>query len=178
MNIPKDKLVKIIVAAAVAAAGAAYLLLFQPLINKLKGHRLSCNAIEAEACQARETVAAVKKNDKKTLLKEAGVSAAIDELTRLAKVKGLKLISVTPLQVRPAGSSAEGEKKQYGILPVEMEVESAYEDLGAFLGSLRGFENSLVAIDSFHVLPDGERPLNLKTKAVINIYLAREEDAE
>lgn len=171
MEIIKEKLIKIISGAAAIAAIGTYLFLYRPLISRLKIQRLECKSIESEVNQAREAIAALNKKDKKTILNETGVSAAIDELTREAKSKGVNLISITPGQ-------AKEKEAAYKILPIEMEIESAYEGLGVFLGSLDKLEKSLVTIDSFSVISEKESPLNIKTKLVINMYLAGGEYAE
>lgn len=171
MEISKDKLIKIISGALAIVAIGTYLFLYRPVINKLKIQHLECRTIESEANQAQEAIAALKKKDKKTILNETDVSIAIDELTRLAKSKGLNLISMTPKQVKE-------KEAHYKILPIEMEVGSTYEDLGVFLGALDRLEKSLATIDSFSVISEKERSLNLKTKLVINMYLVSGEYAE
>ncbi|MEK6728052.1 MAG: type 4a pilus biogenesis protein PilO [Candidatus Omnitrophota bacterium] len=92
-------------------------------------------------------------------------------MTRLAKSKGVNLISITPKQVKE-------KEAHYKILPIEMEIESTYEDLGIFLGALDKLEKSLAIIDSFSVISEKERSLKLKTKLVINMYLVSGEYAE
>jgi len=171
MEMTKDKLIKIIFGAAAIVIIGTYLFLYRPLIGKLKVQHLKCRTIESETEQAREAAATLQKKDKKTILNEADVSAAIDELTRLAKSKDINLISTTPLQIK-------GKEDLYKILPIEVEIESVYEDLGVFLGSLDKLEKSLATIDSFGVVPDKEKPLNLRTKLVINIYLVSGEYAQ
>ena len=171
MEITKDKLIKIISGVLGIVAIGTYLFLYQPLISKLKKQHLECRTIESEVNQAREAIATLKKKDKKTILNEADVSVAIDELTKQAKSKGLNLISITPKQVME-------KEAHYKILPIEMEIESTYEDLGVFLGSLDKLEKSLATIDSFSVISDKERSLKLKTKLVINMYLVGGEYAE
>ncbi|MBI5145384.1 MAG: type 4a pilus biogenesis protein PilO [Candidatus Omnitrophica bacterium] len=188
MEITKDKLIKIIAGTVVIVVIGTYLFLYRPLMSKLKKQHSECRAIESEVEQAQEAITTLKKKDKKTLLNEADVSVAIDELTKQAKSKGLNLISITPKQVNPvrellsgSGAFSNGVKEKealYKILPIEMEMESTYEDLGIFLGSLDKLEKSLATIDSFSVISDKERSLNLKTKLVVNMYLASGEHAE
>lgn len=170
MEITKDKLIKIIAGAVAIVAIGTYLFLYQPLISKLKKQYLECKTIESEANQAQDAIAALKKRDKKTILNEADVSIAIDELTRLAKSKGVNIISTTPKQIKEKEAS-------HKILPIEMEIESTYEDLGIFLGSLDRLEKCVVTIESLNIVPEKAGALNLKTKLVIDMYLASGEYA-
>ncbi len=171
MEITKDKLIKIILSAVAIIIIGVYLFLYRPLINKLKIHHLQCGTIESEVNQAQETIAALNKKDKKTIPNEADVSVAIDELTREAKSKGINLISTTPKQIKE-------NEAHYKILPIELEVGSTYEDLGVFLGSLDKIEKSVVTIESFNIITERVGTPNLKTKLIIDMYLAGSENAE
>lgn len=171
MEITKDKLIKIISGALAIVAIGTYLFLYRPLISKLKKQHLECRTIESEANQAQETIAALKKKDKKTILNEAGVSVAIDELTRQAKSKGINLISITPRQIKEKDA-------HYKILPIEMEIESTYEDLGVFLGALDKLEKCVVTIESFNTATERVEASKLKTKLIIDMYLAGSEYAK
>lgn len=165
MEITKEKLIKIISGAAAIVIIGTYLFLYRPIISRLKIQHLKCRTIESEANQAREAIAGLKKKDKKTLLNEADVSAAIDELTILAKSKDINLISITPRQIKEKKASCK-------ILPIAMEIESAYEDLGVFLGSLDSLQKCVVTLESFNITPERTGALNLNTKLTIDMYLA------
>jgi len=171
MEIAKDKLIKIISGVLGITVIGTYLFLYRPIIGELKKQHLECNRIESEVSQAQEAITALKKEEKKTVLEETDVLTAIDELTGHAKSKGFNLISITPKQ-------AEEKEGLCKILPIEMEAESTYEDLAVFLGGLDKLKMSLVTIDSFSVISEKDQPLNLKTKLVINMYLASGKYAE
>lgn len=165
MEIARVGLIKIIAGSVVSVVIGTYLFLYRPVICKFKKQHLACSAIESKVRQAQEAIASIETKDKKVILLEEDVSVGIDELTRMAKSKGLSIISVTPRQI-------EVKEAGYKILPIEMEVVSDYEALGTFLGGLDKLEKSLVNVDSFNMVAEQEKTLGLRTKLVINIYLA------
>jgi len=142
-----------------------YLFLYSPLINKLKLAHLESKAIETDVFQARDEIPSLRIRDtKKGLITEEGVSLAIDELTKQGKSKGVNFISMTPKKI-------EKGEPQYKILPIEMDIESTYEELGAFLGSLEELKKSLVTVRSFNIASINQKSVELKTKLVVNMHL-------
>jgi len=59
-----------------------------------------------------------------------------------------------------------------------MEIESTYEKLGVFLGSLDDLEKALVRIKSFDITPDKEDPSKLTTDLSVEIYLSGDKNEE
>jgi hypothetical protein len=52
-----------------------------------------------------------------------------------------------------------------------VDVESDYEHLGNFLGSLEALKNGLVTVKSFMIVPEEKTPAQLNTKLIIDMYL-------
>ena len=151
MELTKERLIIIIAVAVVIVILGVYLVLYRPLSNKIRTARLECNSIEAEVLQARNQIVPLKQEvTKKGLIIEEDISLAIDELTKLGKSKGLNFNSITPKEIR------KSEHPQCNILPIVMDIESTYKDLGIFLGSLEGLQNSLMlpSCDALYHLPN------------------------
>ena len=143
-----------------------YLFLYHPLLAKLQIQGKECRALEEEVSQGRQRVTASQGLEKtKALITEQEVSRAIDELTRTGKLKNINFISMTPQPIHPR------EGFPYKVLPIEIEAESSYENLGRFLGSLRELKGSLTKVGSLKVYPDAENPSRLETTFVLNLYL-------
>lgn len=168
MELTRQRLIMIIAAAIAIIAIGLYIFLYGPLIRRLRVMHIECKTIEADALQTRNRIAAVKTIDiKKGLIKEEEISLAINELTKQGKLEGINFVSMAPKEIE------KREDAPYNILPIEMEIESTYEHLGIFLGSLDELERCLVAVRSFNVVPDKEEPAKLKTKLTVNMCLCK-----
>jgi len=162
----KEKLIIATAGAVVIVVLGFYFFLCNPLINKIKPARLQCMSVENELSGLRAAIATVKtKESKGVTASEEDVAFAIDELTRQGKSIGVNFISMTPRQLEDRGS---GHK----VLPVEIEVGSTYEELGAFFALLEELRESLITVSSFTVAVDNKKPHKLKTKLVVNIHIA------
>lgn len=174
MELAKKKIMIIAAVGIVIFALGTYNFLYAPLINELKAKYLECKNCENDVFYARNLIESVKVVGKDSpLLTEEDISIAIDELTKHGKSRGINFISMTP---------QEKQKKteaQYEILPIEMELESTYEELGTFLGSLDEMQNSLITVRSFGVsVFDEEDQRKLETELVVNMYLLGEKYAK
>lgn len=169
MELTKERLVIVISSAVGITAVGLYLFLYQPLINKCRVIGADCKDIEARLLEARKAISSLRQDTaKRTLISEEGISLAIDELTKEGRSKGINFISITPERIE------KSEDRHYKVLPIEMEIESTYKDLGIFLGSVDDLEKSLITVRSFSIAPYKEDPKRLRTKLVINMYLSAE----
>lgn len=168
MEFTRQRLIMIITAAILIIAVGLYIFLYGPLISRLRVMRLECKTIEADVLQTRSRLASIETIDiKKGLIKEEEISFAIDELTRQGKLEGVNFVSMTPKEIE------KREDAPYNILPIEIEIESTYEKLGIFLGSLDKLERCLVTVRNFNITPDKEDPAKLKTKLTVNMCLSK-----
>lgn len=144
-----------------------YFFLYQPLMKEIKQRAGEWQRMEREVQEARAMVAALKNRGHKwTFISEEAVPPALEELTAQGKAKGLSFVSMTPRTIeKPQG---EG----YRMLPIDMEIESSYEALGIFLGSLEELGRSLVTVSSFEIIPDRSGPSKLRTRLVLRIHLS------
>lgn len=164
IELTRERLViGIVIAIAVIILGA-YNVFYAPLIRELKTKHLEYKSTENEVLECRNSIESAGKGEK-VLTREENVSQAIDELTKRGKLNSINFISMSPKKI-------EKEKgTEHKVLPINMEIESAYEDLAAFLGSLDDLEKGLVKVKSFKIVPDKEDPSKLKTDLVVNMYL-------
>jgi len=166
MELTKERLIIVIVGGIAIVAIGVYLFLYHPIIYKLKASHQDCRAIETETSQAREAIANLDSvSIKKALMTEGDVSIAIDELTAKGRLKGIDFVSMVPDQVEQS-QGVECKK-----LPIEIEIESTYEELGVFLGSLDEMEKSIVTVRNLIVTPDKKKSATLNTKLVLDMYL-------
>lgn len=88
---------------------------------------------------------------------ETEVPALLDDISRVGMESGLKFraIALQPEQLEP----------YYATLPIAIEVEGDYHDLGRFMSGLAGLSR-IVTLHDFSLTPkDGDGPLLLKLEA-------------
>ena len=162
MELNKEKFVVLIGVALVFTAFLVYGFLYAPLIKSLKLARLECQKLESRLHNARESLDLFPKTQaQKTFMPEQNISRAIDELTKEGKSLGISFLSMKLDKIQ------ESADRQYRILPVVMDIESSYEVLGEFLGSLDSLKKSVTTVDNFTITQDQQ----LKAKLVVNMYL-------
>lgn len=141
-----------------------YLIFYAPLMKRLATDAHACRLAEGEVKDARNMIQAFKAREiEKSLLSDLQVSDMLEQITRHGNQIGVTFLAVT------SHTSEEGE--HYRILPIDMELESAYESLGQFLGDLDDLKGSLITVKDFVVTPRKEDPLKLDTRLTLNVYL-------
>lgn len=144
-----------------------YLFLYRPLSRDLKAKAKECREIEGRVAAARANSRTPgSETDKHKMISEEGVSAAIEEVTAQGKMLGVNFLSITSRQLEHL------EGKPYRVLPIEMELESSYEALGKFLGSLDGLRRCLATVRTFETVPASDETIKLKTRFTVNLYVA------
>jgi Tfp pilus assembly protein PilO len=154
--------------AAIAAAivFSLYIYLYAPLISETAKRYSECCELEKRAMRARESVERMRSAIvKRALIREEEVSAAIDEVTRAEKERGVNIISIVPKKAEYKG--------EFKVMPVTVELEAGYEGTAAFLARLDELKRSIVTIESFHITHDEKVPEKCKTRLVVNLYLAK-----
>lgn len=168
MELTKERLNIIISSGLAIIALGLYLFLYGPLMNKLRRAHSECKRLETEVLRAREAIGSLRtKAPKGKLIAEEDVSWAIDDLTQNGKLAKVNFISITPKQAEEAKPPPA-----YKILPIEIEIESTYEDLGIFLGLLDELESCIATVINFNVTPAEKGATKVKTRMAVNIYLS------
>ncbi len=167
----KEKLVTLLPVVVLAAVIGIFFIFYIPLIKKSRVVYAQCKSIEDKARKTKNVIKfASVISSRRVLMTEEDVSYATDELTRLGKQKGVDFISIRPGEI-------EKEKgEEYKILPVELQLESTYKQMGMFLGSLDDVEKSLIMVKTFSVVPDPENTSKLITDLVVDVYLSGREN--
>lgn len=166
MKIPREKLIIVLSAAIVAVVTGIYLFLYMPLVKRLRTNLIECRTCENEVRDARNLIEmAGEFYTERVLITEEGISQAIDELTSRGKSEGINFISINPGEVKKM------KDLQYEILPIQMEIESTYEQLGVFLGSLDDLNKGIFKVKGFSIVSSEKDPQRLITDLVVDLYL-------
>ncbi|HLD49593.1 MAG TPA: type 4a pilus biogenesis protein PilO [bacterium] len=151
------------------SAGAGILVclfLYPPLVRDLGRLSEECRRAEARAVEARPLIKAFKTAALLPgFIREEEISETIRELTSQGKSRDIRFIGITPQAVTKPQDSG------YPVVPIEIDAESGYQDLGLFLGALEELKKSLVTVKDFHIVPDRDAPAKLRTKLTLWIYL-------
>jgi Tfp pilus assembly protein PilO len=167
IKLTQKNLVLAAAAIIVVIALVAYFLFLTPLVGQIKKKHLECKAIESNVIECRNIIETLGKGGR-LLLPEEEVSYTIDELTRLGKARGVNFVSMIPQKIEKSG--------QYRILPVEIQLESTYRQLGSFLGSLDNLEKGLIRMQSFDVTSGKDDMSKLISDLILEVYIAEHKD--
>ncbi len=167
----------ILIGSGVLLAAFFYAVFYAPLAGKLHQAALRCFALEKEAAAVRSAAASLKSSGAaasggRMLLSENEISSAIEELSRAGKMHKVRFSSITPRE-----ASAD-TRSGYRALPVEIEAESGYQELGIFLGDLENLPKGLVTVESFDLAPDSRNPSLFKSRLGLNLYLSPPPEVE
>lgn len=172
-ELTQERLVIIIAVAVIVIALAAYFIFYAPLLRNLRTRYLERSLCETAVFDTRSAIEfAGKAYEGRILPTDKNISQAIDELTKHGKLKGVNFIAINPKEPKEVRDS------EYKILPIEMKIESAYEQLAVLLGSLDELDKSLVKVISFDIIPGEKEPAKFITNLTVNMYFLKEENAE
>jgi Tfp pilus assembly protein PilO len=80
------------------------------------------------------------------------ISSVIDEITRLGLEKNIDFVSIEAS--REPSKPKRAKKHERPTMPIEIELKSAFKDLGHFLGALRQLKQASVYISAFNIEQD------------------------
>jgi hypothetical protein len=96
-------------------------------------------------------------------------SKAIEEFLVLGKTQSITFLSIL------RHDKDKSLYKKIPTLPVEMETQSTYQQLGLFMTGLNKISQGLVLVESFQVIRDTEDPNKIKSKIRVHICLRKQE---
>jgi Tfp pilus assembly protein PilO len=96
----------------------------------------------------------------KRLISPQEVPAVIEGLAKEGRDLQINFNSITQKEIKYMADDS-------AVLPVQIEMEGRYEQLGSFFGILNSGNNSIVTVDSFEIR-------GRSASLLVNIYLARE----
>lgn len=99
------------------------------------------------------------------LLAREEVSLVVDEITKQGRVFNINFLSLTPLEIE------ETDNPAYQRLPIEMEIESHYQDLGLFLGVLEDLTEGVAVVKDFTVRAQEPLLPRLRSQLTLDVYL-------
>lgn len=124
--------------------------------NNLKS-RLSAAQVELKACKECVII--------KKFTRRQDVSSIIDDITREGRALKINFRSISQKEIIDA-------KEGYLVLPVQMEIEGGYEQIGRYLGALEN-KDSIVTVEGLEIERDKKILPKVPASLDINIYLEK-----
>jgi len=151
---------------AVIFIALGYMFIYLPLASKISLKKKEWQAIEKDLVVARGLI--FKKDSlgrKGHLLSRPEVSLAIDEITKIGRKQNINFVSISPREIEPVAGASHRR------LPVELDLEAEYRDLGSFLAALKDLRESFVTVRSLKISRHESVYSLLRSKITIDIYV-------
>ena len=172
MNMKVDKKVVMGVAGGtlLVLLGTGLYLLCRPMVIDMQVSREEQKKYAAELLVAKDVLA--KKSASGVIAQltpKDNVSAVMKVIKEMAAKCNVKLKLVRPPFVGPVTEGVSGR------VLIDMKAVSSLKDLGTFMTSVRNMSEGLVAIETFHVLPDEANAEVVNTKITFILLVAKDD---
>ncbi|MDP8212748.1 MAG: type 4a pilus biogenesis protein PilO [Candidatus Zapsychrus exili] len=102
------------------------------------------------------------------LLSSSEISLGIDEIIKSGQKNNINFISIRPKE------KIKIESPLCFCMPLDLKIESTYQDFGLFLGSLKDLDQSIVRVKSFSIIRDEDILPLVISRLTLEIYLEAE----
>lgn len=170
MELDKKQTMLVIVTICAAIIFILIAFVYRPSIVKIRSVAEEFKSMAQEVEVARNMIRT--KGDLQMrghLLSRKELSLAIDEITKTGRQLNINFVSISPQEIEKLETSSHQR------LPIHMELESEYKDLGLFLGALEKLEESIVTVRSFQIQRDDKILPLIKSRLMVDMYLQGEE---
>jgi len=170
MNMDKRKMILI---SAVVGTALVFFLFIKPLWSKAGDVSREAKALNDELIVIREALAQGGDFHKdRHPLSRGEISMAINEIMEVGAKLDIDFFSTSPQQIQ----KSEGSK--YPVLPINLEIQSSYENFGMFLGALENFDKSIVTVRQFEITRKPMILPKIYVELVVDIHLKEGEGGQ
>lgn len=118
--------------------------LYFPLAGKIAKKNQELSGLNVQLKSLNENLRIIQElKVNKRLIKEEEASLVIDTITKQCRPHSLELKSITQKE--------ENIKDGYSLLPVYLEIEGEFKQIGLFLSFLREFEGALITVENLEI---------------------------
>lgn len=141
--------------------------LYFPLAGKIAKKNKEFSGLNVQLKSLNENLRIIQElKVNKRLIKEEEASLVIDTITKQCRSHSLELKSITQKE--------KNIKDGYSLLPVYLEIEGEFKQIGLFLSFLREFEGALITVENIEIRR-ADLPLpKIAGVVTITIYLSNE----
>ena len=141
--------------------------LYFPLAGKITKKNKELSGLNVQLKSVNENLRIIQElKVNKRLIKEEDASLVIDTISKQCRSHSLELKSITQKE--------KNIKDGYSLLPVYLEVEGEFKQIGLFLSFLREFEGALITVENLQI-KRADMPLpKIAGVVTLAIYLSNE----
>jgi len=141
--------------------------LYFPLAGKITKKNKELSGLNVQLKSVNENLRIIQElKVNKRLIKEEDTSLVIDTISKQCRSHSLELKSITQKE--------KNIKDGYSLLPVYLEMEGEFKQIGLFLSFLREFEGALITVENLQI-KRADMPLpKIAGVVTLAIYLSNE----
>lgn len=156
-----------IISGIIACVSAIIVFFYLPLAGKIRKNGLECNMLVRQLEAARMDLGAFQgAGAGKKLVNEQGISSVIDAIAREGRNNLLDFKSISQGEILPA-------EEGHLVLPVKIEIEGDYRQLGLFFGALENIKDALVSVEEFSIRRDERALPKISASVALIIHLTK-----
>jgi Tfp pilus assembly protein PilO len=146
---------------------AMLIFLYLPLGRAIRTNGLERDTLVRQLSEAGANLGVFKGAQvSKKLIRERDISSVIDAIAREGRNNLLDFKSISQGEMRP-------DEDNYPVLPVTIEIEGDYRQIGAFLGALENIKDTIVTAREFTLRRDDRILPKISAAVVLNIHLTK-----
>ena len=151
---------------AIALFFAIFIFVYFPALKEIRKKNVLWKSLSEQLKTVEGLRDFQKTGISKRLISHEELSLVLDKITERAKARFINFKSITQEQIMVLNG--------YRVLPVKMELEGDYKQLGLFIGDLENLQDALVTVENFQA-NSGENALSrILCFLTLNIYIAQE----
>ena len=142
-----------------------FIVALSPLMAKIQRMHTEWLAQETRLQNIRQLIQTHNKtNSQKNLLTTEEMSWVIDQITQVGRSFSINFISIKPqkLEICPEGDCLS--------LPIELELEADYKNVGLFLEALDQLEGTVITLRSLKMMKDNPNAVSIKSNLILEVY--------
>lgn len=140
--------------------------IYFPLLKEIRKRDFLCRGLGEQLKMADNLRDFQKAGINKRFISQKELSLALDKITERGKSRLFNFKSITQGEIKTLND--------HRVLPVEMELEADYKQLGLFLGDLENLQDALVTVENFRLSSDEKLLPKILCSLTLNIYITQD----
>lgn len=137
-----------------------------PLLKEIRGRGSLWKNLKEQLRTAENLRDFQKSGIHKRLVSQKELVLVLDKITEAAKSRSLNFKSISQQEIK----ASDG----YRVLPLEMELDADYKQLGLFLGDLENLQDALVTVENCQASSDEKLLPRILCSLTLNIYITQD----
>lgn len=143
-----------------------FIFIYFPPLKKIRKMNSLWQSLEGQLKTAENLRDFQKAGIHKRFVSQEELVLILDKITEAAKIRSLNLKSISQQEIK----ALDG----YRVLPVEMELDADYKQLGLFLGDLENLQDALAAVENLQISSEEKLLPRILCSLTLNIYITQD----